>query len=125
MPHANIPEIHAVMEHQGRPCYIREFVEGSTLKDRVDAKAIREADADQVLAGIEADLARLHQQGIVHRNLQADNVLVATDGTAKLIGFSRAAAVDAVVGDGTSTAVLEADMQALRAMRDWMLSAMR
>jgi serine/threonine protein kinase len=123
MPHANIPAIHAVMEHQGQPCYIREFVEGSTLKDCVDAKAIRESDAVQVLAGIEAALARVHQQGVVHRNLQPDNVLVTTDGVAKLIGFSRAAAIDAIVGDRTPTAVLEAEMQALRTMRDWLLSA--
>ena len=125
MPHTNIPAIHAVMESQGQPYYIREFVVGTTLKDHVDARGIHESKGIQVLAGIEAALARVHQQGIVHRNLQPDNVLVAPDGTARLIGFSRAAAVGAVVGDGTPTAVLEADMQALRAMRDWMLSAIR
>jgi serine/threonine-protein kinase len=126
MPHANIPAIHAVGEHQGQPYYIREFVEGTTLKDRVDARAIRESEGLQVLAGIEAALARVHQQGIVHRNLRPENVLVATDGTAKLIGFSRATAAYALVGHGTHgapTAVLEADIQALQGLRDWLLSA--
>lgn len=122
MPHTNIPAIHAVMESQGQPYYIREFVEGITLKDRVDARAIRESEGIQVLAGIEAALARVHQQGIVHRNLQPENILVATDSTAKLIGFGRAAAVDSVVGHGTPSAVVEADLEALRRMRQWLHS---
>jgi serine/threonine-protein kinase len=123
-PHANIPAIHALGQHQGQPWYIREFVEGRTLKDRVDAKAICESDGLQVLGGIDAALTTLHQLGIVHRNLQPENVLIATEGTAKLIGFSRAAPIDAIVRDGTPTAVLEADMKALRTMRDWMFSAL-
>lgn len=123
MPHPNIPAIHALMEHQGQTCYMREFVEGSTLKDHVKAKAISKSDGLQVFAGIEAALARVHEQGIVHRNLQPDNILVAPDATARLIGFSRAEAVDAVVEGGTPTALLETDMQALRTIRDWMLSA--
>jgi serine/threonine-protein kinase len=123
MPHANIPAVHAVMEYEGQPYYIREFVEGTTLKDRVDAQAMRESEGLQVLAGIEAALARIHEQGLVHRNLQPENVLVATDGTAKLIGFSRATSVDAAVGHGIPTLALEADMQALRALRNWLFSA--
>jgi serine/threonine protein kinase len=122
MPHANIPAIHAVMESQGQTYYTREFVQGTTLKARVDARAIRESEGIQVLAGIEAALARVHEQGIVHRNLYPENVLVANDGTAKLIGFSGAAAIDTLVRHGTPTVVLEADMQALRTLRDWMFS---
>lgn len=122
MPHTNIPAIHAVMDSQGQLYYIREFVEGTTLKDGVDARAIRRSEGIQVLEGIEAALARVHQQGIVHRNLQPENVLLATDGAAKLIGFSRAVAVDAVVGNGPP-AVVEADTEALRGLRKWLLSA--
>jgi eukaryotic-like serine/threonine-protein kinase len=123
MPHANIPAIHAVAEHRGQPFYIREFVDGTNLKERVDGKAMRKSDALQVLAGVEAALARVHQQGLVHRNLQPDNVLVTMDGIAKLIGFGRATAIDAIVKVGTRTAAQEADMQAFRTMRDWVISA--
>jgi serine/threonine-protein kinase len=123
MPHPNIPAIYAVDASQGQPYYIREFVEGTTLKDRVDARAIRESEGIQVLAGIEAALARVHQQGVVHRNLQPENILVGTDGTAKLIGFGRTAAVDAVVGQGSPPAKVEADKEALRGIREWLLSA--
>jgi serine/threonine-protein kinase len=52
MPHANIPAAYAVMEKQGQPYYIREFVEGATLKDRVDARTIRESEGIQVLSGL-------------------------------------------------------------------------
>jgi serine/threonine-protein kinase len=121
MPHTNIPAIHAV-DDQGQPYYIREFVEGATLQDRVDARAIGESEGIHVLTGIEAALARVHQQGIVHRNLRPENILVATDGTAKLIGFGRAVAVDAPVGHGPSAKV-ESDIESLRGVREWLLSA--
>jgi serine/threonine protein kinase/tetratricopeptide (TPR) repeat protein len=122
-PHTNIPTLHAVGEIQSQPFYIREFVEGTTLKDRVDARSIHESEGIQALTSIEAALVKVHQRGIIHRNLQPENILIAMDGIAKLIGFGRAAAIEGDVGLSTKTAMFEADRQGLQALRNWLLSA--
>lgn len=121
--HPNIPAINEASESQGQFYLIRQFVEGATLKDCVDARAIQRSRGIRVLADIEAALTNIHQQGFVHRNLQPENILVATDGTAKLIGFGRAIVVDDVGGRGTAPATVEGDLEALRSMRDWLHSA--
>src|SRR5262249_10122345 len=44
-------------------------------------------EAIRALSTITGVVQRMHSRGIAHRNLRASNVLVRTDGTAKLIGF--------------------------------------
>lgn len=123
MPHDNIPAIHAIMEHQGHHCHVREFVEGTTLKERVVASRINESDARQVLAGVQAAVDSMHTLGLVHRNLCPENILVAADGTSKLIGFSRAVSVKDVPRDVLRIDLFAADIEFLRSMEDRILAA--
>jgi serine/threonine protein kinase len=88
-PEVDIPKLHMVMEHDGRPIFVREFVDGSTLGERLSAGTIGLWDAVRILAAVGRTLSRVHAAGFVHRNLSPSNVLVAADGTAKLIGFGR------------------------------------
>jgi serine/threonine protein kinase len=123
MPHPNIPAVYSVWENEGQAYYVRELVEGSTLKSLVDGGAIGESEVKRILGGLDAALAWVHQRGIVHRGLQPENVLVEADGTAKLIGFGRAAAVDDATFGSVPSRRVEADMEAFQDMREWLLSA--
>jgi serine/threonine-protein kinase len=86
--HPNVVEVldHGVID--GQPFLVRELVEGSTLNDLLerdgplpeeDARAL----AEQIARGVEA----AHARGVLHRDLNAGNVFVTGDGTAKVVDF--------------------------------------
>ena len=84
-----IPKLHAVSEYRGRPYYVREFVEGSTLEHRVTSGTIGFKHALAVLANVARTINTVHESCLVHRNLCPANVLISDDGTPALIGFGR------------------------------------
>ena len=84
-----IPKLHEVSEYRGRPYYIREFVEGSTLEHHVTSGTIGFKQALAVLANVARTIKTVHEWGLVHRNLCPANVLISDDGTPALIGFGR------------------------------------
>lgn len=122
----NIPTLHAVTEYQSQLYCVREFVDGETLEERVLARSIRSTDGVRVLGVIADVVARVHARGLIHRNLSPSNVLVATDGTPKLIGFGRVS-IQAGPGrlpPGGPKVSPEIDIKALQAMLDWLFSAL-
>jgi len=88
--HPNIVTVHDVGEADGSLFIVMELVEGPSLHDR------RPQAPDDVLAiarQICAALEHAHGSGIVHRDLKPENVLLAPDGTAKLVDFGLARSV--------------------------------
>ena len=85
------------------PFIVFEFVEGETLKDRIRRNgrlAIPEAVAYAI--EIARALAAAHAQGIVHRDVKPQNVLVDEEGTAKVtdFGIARTLDQDGLTADG-------------------------
>jgi tetratricopeptide (TPR) repeat protein/tRNA A-37 threonylcarbamoyl transferase component Bud32 len=74
--HPNIVQVHEVGEHAGRPYMVLEYVEGGSLtKHAQDPLPAREAAA--VVEPIARGVAFAHANGVVHRDLKPDNVLMA------------------------------------------------
>ena len=100
--HPNAVPVYDVVEHDGRPCLIMQYVPSQSLQDVLNEKG---ALAPAVVAGIGADiaaaLAAAHAAGIVHRDVKPSNVLITEDGSAKLTDFG----VSHAVGDVTLTSV--------------------
>ncbi|MBI3299451.1 MAG: protein kinase [Elusimicrobia bacterium] len=76
----------------GRDVYIAmEFVEGKSLRDVLREKGkLPLADVLRYGGEIAEALAFAHSQGIVHRDIKPDNVLVAKNGATKLTDFGLA-----------------------------------
>jgi serine/threonine-protein kinase len=68
-----------------------DFVEGRNLREFYRAKRRFGAlEAAQIMAGVMAGLKYALDQGITHRDLKMSNVLVSSDGEAKLVDFGLA-----------------------------------
>ena len=67
-----------------------ELIEGETLRSLVTRNALSLRQRVDILSQIAAGLAKAHTAGIVHRDLKPDNVMVTSDGYAKVLDFGLA-----------------------------------
>jgi tetratricopeptide (TPR) repeat protein len=88
--HPNIVPVYEAGEHQGRPYFTMEHVDGGSLAQKLAADPL----ASRAAAGLVETLARAmeaaHERGFVHRDLKPSNVLLAADGTPKITDFGLA-----------------------------------
>ncbi len=77
LSHPNIVPIHAVEEHDDLVFFVMTFVEGETLTQRLASRGpLPVRDAVRVLREVAWALVQAHAQGIVHRDIKADNILL-------------------------------------------------
>ncbi|TWT52803.1 Serine/threonine-protein kinase PrkC [Rubripirellula amarantea] len=93
--HPNIVSILEVVPDVHNPFLVMEFVEGQTLRELVKVRGKLPADlALRLMYEIASGLAYAASLGIAHRDLKLSNVLVSSDGKAKLVDFGLAALTD-------------------------------
>lgn len=93
--HPNIVNILDVVPDTKNPFLVMEFVEGQTLRDLVKVRGKLPADlALRLMHEIASGLAHAADFGIAHRDLKLSNVLISSDGKAKLVDFGLAALTD-------------------------------
>ena len=99
LAHANIVNVYDVGEENGVNFIVMELVEGITLKAYITKKGklpVREATsiALQVASGLEV----AHNNGIIHRDVKPQNIIISLDGKAKVtdFGIARAASSNTI-----------------------------
>lgn len=91
LKHPNIVEIHEVYSHGAVHYIVMEFVEGRNLREFYRARRrFDPLEAAHIMSGVMAGLNYALQQGITHRDLKLSNVLLSSDGEAKLVDFGLA-----------------------------------
>lgn len=90
LQHVGIATIFDVGEHEGRPFFAMEYVEGETLAQRLRRGPL---DCNQLLdlaRQLSEALAAAHQVGVIHRDLKPGNIMCATSGRICLLDFGLA-----------------------------------
>jgi len=91
--HPNLIGVYDYAEAAEQPYLVMEYVPGENLAQRMARKA--EIDCGRLARELLGALAHIHAAGIVHRDVKPQNVLIAPDGSAKLIDFGIALPQDA------------------------------
>jgi eukaryotic-like serine/threonine-protein kinase len=86
--HPNIVRVHGSGEHEGVPYLVMDFVRGGTVKERIEERGPLPARiASAVIQQALHALHYAHAQGIVHRDVKPNNIMLTADGTPRLVDF--------------------------------------
>ena len=94
LEHPSIVRIVDVGSSRGRHYIMMELVRGGSLRTLLKRAAAPPARVLAVLAEVAGALAYAHAQGVVHRDVKPENVLITRAGRAKVADFGLARAVD-------------------------------
>jgi serine/threonine-protein kinase len=98
LSHPHILQLYDSDEVDGQLLYVMPYVEGESLRQRLEREGrLPIATAVQLATEVAAALDYAHQHGIVHRDIKPENILLHT-GQAIVADFGIARAVDAASG---------------------------
>ena len=90
--HPNIVRVRSFFEGNGTAYLVMNFYEGRTLGEYLEARNgfIPEEEALLIMEQVVDGLAAVHEEGILHRDIDPNNVYLADDGTVVLLDFGAA-----------------------------------
>ncbi len=92
LSHNNIVNAIDAGEVNGHYFFVMEYVEGDTIKDRLDKhKTFEEKEALRIALAVTEALKHAHSRGLIHRDVKPENVILTKDGGIKLadLGLAR------------------------------------
>ncbi len=88
LEHPNVVRVYDVGVEGGRLFIVMQYLEGQNLKARFDEEGALPLDeVFSVVTGIARGLEAIHEKGIIHRDLKLENVILGTDGRARITDF--------------------------------------
>lgn len=88
--HPNVLAIHDIGAQGDIRYLVSEFLEGQTLREKLDAGPLPLRRATEYATEMANGLAAAHEKGIVHRDLKPENIFITKDGRVKILDFGLA-----------------------------------
>jgi serine/threonine protein kinase len=88
--HPNIVTVYEIGKADGAHFIATEYVDGQTLRQRMQGDHLKLPSALDVAIQIASALAAAHEAGIIHRDIKPENVMVRRDGIVKVLDFGLA-----------------------------------
>ncbi|MCR4316167.1 MAG: protein kinase [Planctomycetes bacterium] len=102
LSHENIVKVEGVIEDQGWLLLVMEYIRGRSLGEKIrDEGKIEIVEVVDVMRCVLRGLQHAHENGVLHRDIKPDNILIADDGSVKLLDFGLAMIVDSGGADLT------------------------
>ncbi|MFC8516159.1 serine/threonine-protein kinase [Streptomyces sp. NPDC057257] len=102
--HPNLVGVYDFGAHGGQLYLVMELVDGWSLaQERSLRGVLPPGEVAAVGAQLAAGLAAAHRQGVIHRDVKPANVMLTTDGTAKITDFGIARFADEAAAGMTAT----------------------
>lgn len=92
--HPNIATIHGLETAEGRDIIVMEFVDGPTLRTRLRTGPMDVRDVLDVAVAVADALGEAHAQGVVHRDVKPENLILTPRGHPKVMDFGLAKLVN-------------------------------
>ena len=101
--HPNIITIHEIGADADTHFIATEFIEGETLRQRLQTARVGTADTLNIATQIAAALDAAHRSGIVHRDIKPENVMLRADGLVKVLDFGLAKLTEKRKGESSDS----------------------
>lgn len=88
--HPNIITIYEIRQAAGSHLIATEFVEGETLRQRLNRSALTLSESLNIAIQIADALSAAHKAGIIHRDVKPENIMLRPDGYVKVLDFGLA-----------------------------------
>jgi len=85
--HPGVCTIHDIDQHREQPFIVMEYLEGETLRDKLQTRGLTMKEAVACGIYIADVVGQAHRAGIVHRDISPANLFITLDGRIKLLDF--------------------------------------
>jgi serine/threonine protein kinase/photosystem II stability/assembly factor-like uncharacterized protein len=98
LEHLHILPVHDYGERDGCLYLVMRFIEGGTLKERMQGGPLSLDEARRVVTQVGSALEYAHQRGVIHRDLKPSNILIDPQGDCYLSDFGIAKMAEGTLG---------------------------
>ena len=101
LDHPGICSVYELGEEAGRSFIVMQYVEGETLARRMRRKSLDLVEVLDIAVQVASTLADAHAEGIIHRDIKPQNIMMLARGQVKVLDFGLAKTVSsALQADG-------------------------
>ncbi len=106
LTHPHIVNIFDVGEDEELHYLVMEYIEGQTLKKYIQMNGpLRVQEAVRIMRQLVSAIANAHHNGIVHRDIKPQNILMDSEGNVKITDFGIAMALSATAHTKTNSVI--------------------